>query len=89
MHGKSYAQCDGLKFEIEIIHTTSNLNNGIIEVTVIKSNSKVRVFLYGDLKSKNRLDVKPSELTQLAAGTYLLVIRDDKCNKIKRDIVIE
>jgi hypothetical protein len=81
--------CNGLKFEVKVTHTTDNLDNGKIEVTIIKSAAGVKAFLYGDKKSKNRLDVKPDQLTQLAAGTYQLVLQDNNCSTLKRDIIIK
>jgi hypothetical protein len=82
-------ECDQLKFDINIVHTTSGLANGIIEVSVIKSASKVRAFLYGDKKSKNRLNVRIDKLNKLQAGTYLLVLQNNDCSTVKRNLVVK
>ncbi len=81
--------CDQLKFEVNITHSSDGLNNGIIEVVELKSTSKVKAFLYGDKKSKNRLDVKIDKLNNLEAGKYLLVLQNKDCSSVKKDIIIQ
>ena len=80
--------CDDLKFEVKVTHTTNGLDNGIIDVTVTKGSSNLDVFLYGDIRSKNKLKVKIDELKNLASGTYILILQNDKCSTVKRDILI-
>jgi hypothetical protein len=82
-------ECDQLKFDTSIVHTTNGLDNGTIEIAIIKSSSKVRAFLYGDKKSKNRLDVRIDKLNKLPAGTYLLILQNNECSATKRNLVIE
>lgn len=81
--------CEGLKFEIKVTNTSQSLDNGKIEVTIIKSAAGVKAYLYGDSKSKNRLNVKINKLTHLAAGKYILVLQDEKCSTVQRDIIIK
>ena len=81
-------ECDQLKFDINVVHTTGGLDNGKIEVTNIESPSKVRAFLYGD-KRENRLDVKVEKLDKLKSGTYILILQNKKCSTVKRDIVVK
>ncbi len=80
--------CDDLKFNIEVIHTSNGLDNGIIDVTITKSTSKVKVYLYSEGKSANKLNIKLDDLKKLKAGTYMLVLQNDNCYAVKRDIVI-
>jgi len=82
-------QCDTLKFDLEITHTTGGHDNGKIEVIILASHSGVKAFLYGDKKSKNLLDVKINKLDNLQAGTYLLILQDNECSSVKRDIIIK
>lgn len=81
--------CDDLKFSIEVTHTTNGTNNATLEITVIKSASKVKAYLYGDTKSKNKLNVELTELTDLPSGKYILVLQNNKCSSVKRDIIIK
>lgn len=81
--------CDELKFDLEITHTSEGLDNGKIEVTILKGESNVTAFLVGDTVKKNRLGVKLKELSQLPAGTYILILENDICSQTKRDIVIK
>jgi len=82
-------ECDQLKFDINVVHTTNGLDNGKIEVVNIDSPSKVRAFLYGDKRDKNRLDVKVEKLDKLKAGTYILILQNKKCSSVKRDIIVK
>ena len=82
-------ECDQLKFDINVVHTTDGLDNGKIEVINIDSPSKVRAFLYGDNKGKNRLDVKIEKLDKLQAGTYILILQNKECSAVKRDIIVK
>ena len=82
-------ECDQLKFDVNVVHTTEGLDNGKIEVINIDSPSKVRAFLYGDKRDKNRLDVKVEKLDKLKAGTYILILQNKKCSSVKRDIVVK
>ena len=82
-------QCDTLKFDLEITHTTDGLDNGKIEVTILESPSRVKAFLYGDKKNKNRLDVKIDKLVKLQAGTYVLVLQNKECSSVKNNIIIK
>ena len=82
-------ECDELKFEINVVHTTDGLENGKIEVIDIDSPSKVRAFLYGDKRDKNRLDVKAEKLDKLKAGTYVLILQNKNCSSVKRDIIVK
>lgn len=81
--------CDDLKFDIKITSTSSGLDNGKIEVTIIKSTSNVRAYLYGDTRKKNKLDVSVDDLINLEAGTYTLVLQNNDCSAVKRDIEIK
>lgn len=81
--------CDDLKFEVKVIHTTNGLDNGTIDVTVTKSSSEVKVFLYSEGENENKLDVKLDELNKLKSGTYMLVLQNSKCHAVKRDIIIK
>lgn len=81
--------CNQLKFDVSITHTSNDQNNGIIEVVDLKSTTKVKAFLYGDKKSKNRLDVKVEKLTNLESGKYLLVLQNNECSSVKKDIIIK
>ena len=82
-------ECDELKFEINVVHTTEGHENGQIEVINIDSPSKVRAFLYGDKRDKNRLDVKVEKLDKLKAGTYVLILQNKNCSSVKRDIIVK
>ena len=82
-------ECDQLKFEINVVHTSDGLDNGKIEVTNIDSPSKVRAFLYGDKREKNKLDVKVEKLEKLKPGTYILILQNKKCSSVKRDIIVK
>ena len=82
-------ECDQLKFDIHVVHTSSGLDNGKIEVSKIDSPSKVRAFLYGDNKSKNRLDVKVEKLIKLPAGTYILILQNSQCSSVTHDIIVK
>jgi len=82
-------ECDQLKFDVSIVDTTNGLDNGTIEVSIVKSSSKVRAYLYGDKKSKNRLDVRIDKLNKLPAGTYLLVLQNNDCSAVKRNLVVK
>ena len=81
--------CGDLKFDIEVTHTSGGIGNGIIDVTIIKSSSKAMAYLYGDEKSKNKLNIDPDQLNKLKAGTYMLVLQNDQCYAVKRDIIIK
>ena len=82
--------CDQLKFDVLISNTSSGQNNGKIEVVLENSGeSNVRAYLYGDKRSKNKLDKKIDELTSLSKGTYILVLQNSECSSMKSDIVIE
>ena len=81
-------ECDQLKFEINIVHTTDGRDNGKIEVSNIDSPSQVKAFLYGNGKNKNKLDVKIEKLVKLGSGTYTLVLQNNKCSAVKRDIIV-
>ncbi len=80
--------CDDLKFSIEVTHTSSGLDNGVIDVVIIKSESKAKAYLYGESKNKNKLDVELSELTGLKSGKYILVLQNKKCSTVEHDIII-
>ncbi|MCB0496924.1 MAG: hypothetical protein KDC79_12370 [Cyclobacteriaceae bacterium] len=82
-------ECDDIKFDVEISNTTNGLNNGKIDVTIIKTSSKVRAYLYGDKRSKNKLNVEIDELKGLEAGKYTLILQNKVCSVVKQDIVIE
>ncbi len=82
-------ECDQLKFDINIVHTSDGLNNGKIEVSNVDSPSPVRAFLYGNGKDKNLLDVKIEKLIALKAGTYILILQNKKCSTVKRDIIVK
>jgi len=81
--------CDDLKFSIEVTHTSNGQDNGIINVTIVKSETKAKAFLYGKLKSNNKLGVNPTELTGLKSGKYILVLQNKECSSVKRDIIIK
>ncbi len=81
--------CKDLTYDIKLTHTSDGKDNGIIEVTITKSSSKVKAFLYSEGKSGNKLDVKLDELTHLKAGKYILVLQNKECSSVKRDIIIK
>lgn len=81
--------CKDLTYDIKLTHTSGGQDNGIIEVTITKSASKVKTYLYSEGKTENKLDVKLDELTRLKAGTYMLVLQNDICYAVKRDIIIK
>lgn len=81
--------CDELQFEITVINTTQGLDNGKIEISLKKRASNVKANLFGDRSSKNRIGVKINELTKLSSGTYILILQNDKCFELKKDIVIQ
>jgi hypothetical protein len=81
-------ECDQLKFDINIVHTTDGQDNGKIEVSNINSPSQVKAFLYGNGKNKNKLDVKIENLEKLGVGTYTLILQNKKCSTVTRDIII-
>lgn len=82
--------CDQLKFDVIITNTSIGENNGKIEVILEDGEkSNIRAYLYGEGSSKNRLDKKIDELTDLSKGTYILVLQNSECSSMKSDIVIE
>ena len=81
-------ECDQLKFEVNIVHTTDGRDNGKIEISNIDSPSEVRAFLYGNGKNNNVLDVKIEKLVKLGAGSYTLILQNKKCSAVKRNIIV-
>lgn len=81
-------KCDDIQYDIKILHTTGGLNNGKIEITITKSSSSVSAYLYGDVKSKNKLNVKIDQLNNLKTGVYILVLQNKECSTVQRDIII-
>ncbi len=81
--------CEELICEIEITDSSEGLNNGMIEVIIVKSSSKVKAYLYGDNRSKNKLNVDIDKLNKLEPGSYLLVLQNNKCSIVKHDIIIK
>lgn len=81
--------CDDLKFDVKVTNTTNGQNNGKLDVTIIKSSSKIHAYLYGDTKSKNKLNVGLDDLINLESGTYTLVLQNNECSAVKQGIEIK
>ena len=88
-HMPDHDQCEQLKYSLEIIHTTNGLNNGKINVEIIKSQSEVTAYLYAESRANNKLGVKISKLVALPAGKYKLVLQNTECSIVEKNLIIE
>lgn len=80
--------CDNIRLDLNIIHTTENKTNGKIEVEIVNGLAPYEFYLFGSGTNNNKIKVKKSELKDLAAGEYLLVVQDKTSCRVTKKIVI-
>jgi len=81
--------CDNLKLDISLTHTTNGKANGKIEVVVQRGAGPFKVFLFASKREDNLEDVKFKDLKDLKSGEYILVVQDKESNcTFKQNVII-
>jgi len=68
--------CDEIQVTEKLTHTTEGLSNGEIHLTFKDKEEQYTLFLFGDVVSKNRLDIKSDKILDLHSGNYTLLIQN-------------
>jgi hypothetical protein len=68
--------CDEIQVTERLTHTTKGLSNGEIHLTFKDKEEQYTLFLFGDVVSKNRLDIKSDKILDLHSGNYTLLIQN-------------
>jgi len=90
--GSGYTQatdpCENTHLEISVSDTSDGINNGTIEIEVEKLTDPVKIYLYGDDRSQNQLNIKTKKIEHLAIGGYYLIVQDGAgCTKSKKVVI--
>ena len=79
---KSQKDCDRIKIETEVTHTSGNADNGVINLNIQGVSGKYKIHLIGDSPGKNQLNLKVNQINNLSSGVYDIVLQDPEgCTK--------
>ena len=74
--------CEAISVEHNVRHTSQGLNNGAVDLIIKGGIQPYEISVIGDKRSKNKLNINLTRITDLQPGTYLIVIQDNSgCRK--------
>ncbi|MBL6449433.1 hypothetical protein JMN32_24185 [Fulvivirga sp. 29W222] len=74
--------CEIVSVEYNIKNTSHGLSNGSIDLIIEGGRKPFNISVIGDKRSKNKLNINLTRITDLQPGTYLIVIQDNSgCRK--------
>jgi hypothetical protein len=81
--------CGEIIVSEKLIHSTNNLPNGEIHLSFEDKNEQYTLFLFGDIVSRNQLDIKSEKILGLEKGSYTLIIQSKAGCKKQLKITIK
>ena len=80
--------CDRVKINADVIHTTDQQNNGSITLNLEGVSGKHKIHVIGGSQNQNQLNLKTDQINNLSSGVYDIVVQDPKgCTKSIKVIV--
>jgi|GEM_PF-5335215 len=77
--------CENVELKVEIENSQEGKNNGSLEIEIEESNADITVFLFGDKRFKNQLNLHTHNVQNLASGHYFLIVQTSEgCTKTKK-----
>ena len=74
--------CDLVKVEAKVVHSTDGQNNGSITLSLEGVSGKRKIHVIGGSPGQNQLNLKSNQINNLSSGVYDIVVQDPSgCTK--------